>query len=441
MKKITVYLIFAFAFVNPKKYSPVIENKKVTVTNVNVIEIIMDDFGYEIPTYTGGQSYSTPNLDALATGASVNFDQCNGSPTCTPSRMMLYSGKYNFRNYYTNRVMDNSVLTVANLCKLGGYGTALYGKWQLDGGDKIRQIFGFDRYSVLFPIGIDEDDKIRYKNPTLYRPVPGSSTNAEYYYPGVSAYSDDVFTDSAIQFMTDMSTAGTPFYCQVSFSGPHTPWSPTPDDPDYAAWDPLTNHGDSKYFPGMVNYVDKKIGQILTAINTLGIQNNTVVIIVGDNGTSSGITSQWNGITIQGGKKTTINYATHVPMLVQWSGHVSHTVNNNLISFTDMLPTISDITGIPIPGGWGTIDGQSFYPLLAGTTFTPRNSWYIYWGSTDQGNKTEVWAMKFDGSSNLKKLYSGGSLYNTTIDPYEYCPVIDALTEGQLQSIISGLHE
>lgn len=64
----------------------------------NIVLILADDVGYEVPRYTGGQSYVTPNLDRLAR-AGMQFTQCYSSPMCSPSRVMLLTGKYNFRNY------------------------------------------------------------------------------------------------------------------------------------------------------------------------------------------------------------------------------------------------------------------------------------------------------------------------------------------------------
>lgn len=433
MKRRILFLAFAAlvifsAFKKKKIISPL-------PTNVNVVEIIIDDMGYEVPTYSGGQSYSTPTMDGLAAGSNIQFRQCHGSPTCTPSRLMLYSGKYNFRNYFINRQIDGSVLTVANLCKLGGYGTALYGKWQLNGFDNIRSLYGFDRYSVLFP-GQDEDGAVRYKNPTLYHPISPSA--GDYYYP--TAYSDDVFADSVCQFMQDMTTAGTPFYCQYSMSLTHSPFSPTPDDvAAYAAWNPDKDRSDISYYASMVTYADKKIKQVMDKITALGISNNTVVFILGDNGTSADITSQWNGQTVSGGKKSTINWATNVPSLVIWPSHTSHTTNTNLISFTDYLPTISDITGIAIPGGWGTIDGRSFYPLLTGAAYTASPYWYIYWGPV--GTNTKIWAMRPDPTSSyLIKKYDGGFIYNTTLDIDETCPITDPTNSTYLSGIINGLY-
>src|SRR5690242_9719416 len=82
----------------------------------NIILILGDDIGYEVPGYTGGESWSTPNIDQMA-AQGLQFTRCFGSPMCAPSRFMLLTGKYNFRNYYKNSWGDLGLdqRTIANM--------------------------------------------------------------------------------------------------------------------------------------------------------------------------------------------------------------------------------------------------------------------------------------------------------------------------------------
>lgn len=115
----------------------------------NIILVLGDDIGYEIPTYTGGESYSTPNLNALA-AQGMQFTNCYSMPMCSPSRFEMLTGKYNNRNYYDDswENLDLSQHTTANMLRDAGYVTCIAGKWQLNGGDNSIHIFGFDKYSV-----------------------------------------------------------------------------------------------------------------------------------------------------------------------------------------------------------------------------------------------------------------------------------------------------
>jgi len=109
----------------------------------NVIIFLMDDIGYEVPTYTGGQSYQTPNLDVAAANG-LTYPYCHSAPLCSPSRFMLLTGKYNMQNYTVWGIMDPSNKTIANMFREAGYATCVTGKWQLNGGIASILALGFD---------------------------------------------------------------------------------------------------------------------------------------------------------------------------------------------------------------------------------------------------------------------------------------------------------
>ena len=134
----------------------------VTASNkTNIIFILADDVGFEVPACNGGQSYSTPNINSMA-AEGIRFTQCFASPLCSPSRFMFLTGKYNFRNYGAWGVMDpNTNRTIANMLHDAGYKTLVAGKWQLDGGDASIHALGFDDYVVYEPFAIMELPKVR----------------------------------------------------------------------------------------------------------------------------------------------------------------------------------------------------------------------------------------------------------------------------------------
>ena len=98
-----VFTVVAILFFNPGKVCA-------QTSHPNIIFILGDDIGYEIPTCDGGQSYQTPNIDMMAKEG-MRFTQCHASPLCSPSRFMLLTGKYNFRNYITWGNMDQNQKT------------------------------------------------------------------------------------------------------------------------------------------------------------------------------------------------------------------------------------------------------------------------------------------------------------------------------------------
>ena len=203
---------------------------------LNIILILGDDVGYEVPAYTGGQSYSTPNIDYMAAHG-LQFTHCNGAPMCSPSRFMLLTGKYNFRNYFDNSWGDLGLdqRTIANMMRNAGYKTCVAGKWQLDNGDTAIKTFGFDKYSVTYPFkfGTDEEDGHThlYKDPSVYQRgafLPQSKIQGK--------YGEDMFLNYVFNFID--SNKNNPFFVYWAPNLCHQPFSPTPDDAAFATWDP-----------------------------------------------------------------------------------------------------------------------------------------------------------------------------------------------------------
>ena len=96
----------------------------------NIILIMSDDLGYEVIGANGGSTYKTPRLDAMAAGG-MRFENGHVMPLCTPTRVSLMTGKYNFRNYIGFGLMKPDEVTFGHLLSDAGYNTCISGKWQL----------------------------------------------------------------------------------------------------------------------------------------------------------------------------------------------------------------------------------------------------------------------------------------------------------------------
>ena len=182
----------------------------------NIIFILGDDIGYKTLTVNGGNSYSTPHLDSMARNG-MNFTQCHSSPLCSPSRFMLLTGKYNFRNYTEWGNMDTSQKTIGNMFKDAGYKTACFGKWQLNGGDFSIHQFGFDSYCVWDAVDPNISGA-RYKSPKIYtngRFVADSLINGK--------YGEDIFSDSVINFIEQNNSV--PFFIYYPMVLAHEPFA------------------------------------------------------------------------------------------------------------------------------------------------------------------------------------------------------------------------
>ncbi len=405
----------------------------------NIILILGDDVGYEVPTCDGGQSYQTPNIDMMAQQG-IRFTQCHSSPLCSPSRFMLMTGKYNFRNYTQWGVMDLSQKTIANMLKAAGYTTCVSGKWQFDGGDASIHTFGFDKYCVFNPYLDYSDDAgkgSRYKDPTIYQ--DGSYLPAE---KTLNQYGEDIFANYLMNFIDSNKTRS--FFAYWPLNLCHSPFTPPPDNAQFPNWYPLRSN--TAFFPYMVKYMDKKIGQLIDKVKSLGIDKRTVIIFIGgDNGTSWEISSRFNGMYIQGGKAKTTEYGTHVPLLIYWPGTAgTGIINDDLIDFTDFLPTIADIANISKPFSYGILDGTSFYPQISGRAGEPR-SWIFTHFQSHPDKPTPLF--RYVQNKTYKLYERNGAFYNTVNDINEKYPITDsALTneerqiKQEFQTVLNQMH-
>lgn len=410
-----------------------------SINKPNIIFIVGDDIGYEIPTVDGGRTYSTPNINALAREG-MRFTECRGAPLCSPSRFMLLTGKYNFRNYTEWGKMDLSQRTIGNMLKNAGYATCYGGKWQLDGGDVSIRNFGFEKYSVWLPFKVcpEESESSRYKSSKIYQDgayLPDSFTS--------NKYSEDIVSNYLFNFID--SNTSKPFFIYYSMILCHQPFCPTPADPEYDAWVPESGISDAAYFPSMVKYMDKKIGMLINKLKKAGLDSNTVIFYIGDNGTPSKITSLFQDTSITGAKGSTVEYGMHVPLICKWPGQIAAgKINRDLIDFTDFLPTLAAVADIPVPE-YGLLDGNSFYPQLMGLAGLPRNQIFTYF------NKRSTCSEKDHISRYAQdkgyKLYETGKFYHFKIDLNEIDPLQDStLTPKQkqikqdLQGILDSMH-
>jgi arylsulfatase A len=439
-----IALLFVVLFENCQKDFETTVNTGIEKTDAvagikpNIIFIVGDDIGYEIPAIDGGKSYPTPNIDKLAQSG-MRFTQCRSAALCSPSRFMLLTGKYNFRNYGIWGIMDTSQRTIGNMLKDAGYATCYGGKWQLDGGDKSIRKFGFDKYSIWLPFKIcpEESEGSRYKSAKIYQDggyLPQEFTN--------NKYSEDMISDYLLNFMDSNKTR--PFFIYYSMILCHKAFSPTPDNPEYASWvaDPAIS--DTVYYPSMVKYMDKKIGMVIDKVKSLGLDNNTVILYIGDNGTPKNITSLFKNKSITGAKGFTVEYGIHVPLICKWPGKITGgAINGNLIDFTDFLPTLAGIANIPLPR-YGILDGTSFYPQLKGRTGTPRSSIFTHFNPLNCGSEDNLIRYAQDSSY---KLYGTGEFYRFVKDVNEENPLADStLTNKQkqikqnLQNVLNSMH-
>lgn len=400
------------------------ENKKIQKNQrPNILFILADDMGKEcLGCY--GSTYNTPNLDAFAQQG-VQFNYCTSQPLSTPSRVELLTGKYNYKNYSKFAFMNQDQKTFANLAKEAGYKTCIAGKWQLGENSKLPELFGFDNY-CLYHLTFKgnkyakpefEEDGVVHKECT------------------VNDYGPDYFSDYICRFME--KNRNQPFLAYYCMTLVHDPFNPTPESDDWDI-DPNKRYDeDNKYFPDMVSYTDKMFAKVMKKLKDLGLEDNTIVIFVGDNGTARYVsTPMKDGTRVQGGKGMRIETSTAVPMLARWGKYTykKHT-SADLVDFTDFLPTFAQAMQISVPKEWDT-DGHSFLPVLEGKDNPDKRDYVLvhYQPNHVPQAGLEHYSCRYVKDHNYK-MYSDGSFFNYKKDPNEYRSITRAAATKEENAI------
>ena len=391
----------------------------------NIVLIMADDMGYECLGANGGADYKTPFLDSLA-GDGMRFEHAHSQPICTPSRVKIMTGVSNLRNYIRFGLLDPRATTFGNLIEKAGYKTCIAGKWQLQGGFEGPNKFGFDEY-CLWQLT---------RRPCRY-PNPGVEVNGKQIDYSNGEYGPEVVSDYLCDFM-DRNKEG-PFLAYYPMILPHWPFQPTPESKD---WDPAETKEWPKgkwnkpHFQDMVAYVDKMVKKVVTKLNDLGIRENTLVIFTCDNGTYVGITSKMiDGTIIKGGKGSMPDAGNRVPFIANWPGTIKPgQVKQDVIDFSDLLPTLCDAAGAKIPANL-KIDGRSFLPLLRGDKYASRE-WIYMWYARNGGPKGQEFTR-----DQRYKLYRTGKFYDVSKDPLEHNPLPEDARKGSARAAHEKLVE
>ncbi len=401
--------------------------------NPNILLILADDVGRDILSSYGGTSYQTPNIDDLA-AKSMRFDHVYASPVCHPARITLLTGRYPFRFGEPGwgsfpRHVENQ--TFAHELKKAGYATAVAGKWQLcmmkDEPDHPHRL-GFDEYCLF---GWHEGP--RYHNPLIWQ-------NGEIRQDVSDAYGPDVYSDFLIDFMK--RNRNRPFLAYYPMALIHDVSDDFEPPPPYG---PAGRYENVKE---MLVEMDRIIGKMLQAVDDLGLASNTLIIFTTDNGTNHTsiishengeyieelVYSMINGEKVPGGKTQITDWGIRVPTLMHWPGKIQRgTVCDELIDFSDFLPTFNEILDLPPPAY--DIDGQSFAGILTGEEYNPRN-----WVYSEKGE--EIYMVR----SKKWKLLPDGKLFDMRSDIHEKNPILpgddtpqSAKARTELDSIMNKL--
>jgi arylsulfatase A len=379
----------------------------------NIILILADDLGIGNVSVYGADHFKTPNIDQLA-ATGIRFQRFYSEPLCAPARAKILTGRFNFRTGMTSNssqsVMKptNEVLMCTPLHN-AGYVTASVGKWHLS---SEPCHWGFDQ-EMTIPGGsywagqrMENGENYHVEKSGAVSESSGSGKkistwNGNYTENGQkkilpqNQYMPDVLNTFAINFITKATKDHKPFFLYYPMSHIHYPILRTPDSGP--------NESLSQYYQDNVAYMDKLVGKLMSTLKELNIEQNTLVIFAGDNGTVPAFRAYstiYGGKQLSGCKFTMLEGGAHVPMIAHWLGTTpTGQVCNNLIDSTDLFTTFTELAVGKIPSD-RPMDGVSFAPLLSGKPLTTPRQWIFVLMGTFWYDENLKWKLHENGELN-----------------------------------------
>lgn len=367
----------------------------------NILLIIADDMGKDAtPGYPEGDiKPGTPNLDAVR-ASGLTFNNLWVYPTCSPTRASVITGKYGYSTgvKWAADVLSNSetiLHSYINSQTNNRYATALIGKWHLAGRNNSfnPESLGMDYYAGLIAGTAD------------------NYTEWNFTEDGVSTTETSYITEKLTDLSADwISTQTKPWFLWLAYTAPHTPFHLPPDGmhsqtglAEYTeGTDPIP------YYLAAIEAMDYQIGKLLESLPD-DERENTVIIFIGDNGTSGQAAQnpyrrgKVKGSLFQGGINT--------PMFISGPGVSRLGTDDNLITSTDLFATIAEIAGA---SGNDIYDSKSFKALLSSNTKI-RNFQYC---EMDDGT-TDAWTISDGQYKVIINTQGEEQMYDLLDDPYE----------------------
>lgn len=331
-------------------------------TPPNVIIIMTDDQGYGDIAAHRNPYIETPNMDKLH-DESIRLENFHVSPTCSPTRAELMTGKYHHRVGVWHTVIGRerirkSELTMADAFSQNGYATGIFGKWHLGDGYPFRPSDRGFTESVIHKAGsvsqmADYWDNDRMNDTYFYNNQPRK----------YNGYSSDVFFEEAMAFMK--SNNDKPFFAYIPTSAPHGPNNVQQQWADKYLQKGLTENVANFY--ASIERIDQNLGKLREFMQATGLDQNTILIFLTDNGTT--MPNDHNRAGMRGNKGSVYEGGHRVPCFIYWPQEgIKHAVGyHELTSVTDLLPTLIDLCRLKVDTK-ESFDGKSLQPLLSGNT-------------------------------------------------------------------------
>lgn len=420
--------------------------------NTNVVFILIDDLShYGVSAYGAVDLRSeegffdpvpvaTPNIDRLASEG-ILAENAFVYPICEPTRVALMTGLNNQRNFIAPKALHESQITFGDLFKKADYTTAIAGKWK-----QSRGTADLPGQHYVEPFGWDEVHcfDLLYEGPRHIDPNFVINGKIEWY-KGIDPQTDrrhygpDRVNRFALDFIEEHQNE--PFFLYYPMLLVHDEHTPTPDTKPNALYDnfevmthtgvpPDNEYGafkgdDRRYFPDMVAYMDKLIGRVTNKLDELNLRDNTLIIVMGDNGTKEVFSyTLADGSEFVGGKGQCKVNGLQVPLILSLPGSLSQGDRySGLVNVTDLLPTLCEAAKIPLPNK-DEIDGISFWPQISGSSTGSHRDHIYTWYNANRPMTDSSKRLRYAHDLHFKRYapdanFPAGRFFDLRNDPFE----------------------
>ena len=337
----------------------------------NIVLLMGDDHGWDEVGYNGHPFVKTPVLDEMA-ASGLRLDRFYAAhPTCSPTRGSFLTGRHpnRYGTFAPNWSLRPEEISMAHILKKAGYATAHFGKWHVGPVKKESPTspgaMGFDEW--LSHDNFFEMDPVLSRNGEAPKKMEGEGS--------------DVIIDETIKFIQKSKNKNEPFLALVWFGSPHEPYSGLPEDlalyenlPDSLnkkdvsltsnetgkkVTRPLRDVLQERY--AEITAMDRSIGTLRTFLKENGLEENTLVMYCGDNGTCA--SAARTGLTRREQKGSLYEGGILVPGVLEWPAVIKEPASTSVLSYTsDLLPTLAELAGQPLPER--PLDGISLVPFF-----------------------------------------------------------------------------
>lgn len=364
----------------------------------NVVVIVADDLGYGDIGANGSKTITTPHIDALARQGVRLTDGYVSAAVCSPTRAGLISGRYQSRFGYEYNPTANyargpdaelglpvDVKTLGDLMQSAGYATGMVGKWHLGALEQYHPLNrGFDEFFGILGGGTSYIDPAKegvHSWPSGQSGDRSSPLNAREILDGfeivqVEDYLTDVFAERAVDFIE--RHANSPFFLMLTPNAPHTPIQATSEYVD--RYGHIEQEG-ARIFAAMVSAVDDMVGDVVDTLMRLGLEDNTLVVFLSDNGCINYVREViCTNAPLSGAKRYQLEGGTRVPFILKWpAGLPQDVVYEEPVISLDLFHTLGSVAGAS-PSDLDSPDSVNLIPYLRGDEDGPPHE-FLFWRS------------------------------------------------------------